>query len=240
MEHDWFDDLKAIRDCQADADIKHLLLVLQTYVRQDSCWPSIATIAKCLGVSERQAQYRMTKAKESGWIVVKAQFKDGRQTSNRIYLNYSMAYVRDVEGCNRLHPEGAMGCTQNYQEELEKKNTDKLFETDDPLKSLNAKSDRKVLSWSSEAGFHGDSLKTLKDSWKSAYPKVDVDAELRAMNAWLMANKPRYKDYGRFVNGWLRRTSERKQEVSNAHGRTNVRGQQWDTDNGIAPSIVKF
>lgn len=232
MEHDWFDDLKAIRDCEADADTKHLLLVLHTFVRQDSCWPSVATIAKCLGVSERQAQYRLAKAKEAAWIKATPQFKNGVQTSNRITLNYAKAYgqesvgVQSVagEGCNGLHPGGAMDCVQNYQLKLEKK--------------------KSGVSWSADRGFHGDGLESLRATWISSYPQVDIDAELRAMSAWLISNKPRYKDYARFINGWLRRQSERAKEGrSNAsrgsRGPGNV-GTIWDTDTKIAASVVKF
>ncbi len=40
------------------------------------------------------------------------------------------------------------------------------------------------------------------NAWIDAYP-VDIFSELKKMNAWLVSKGARYKDYGRFVNGWL-------------------------------------
>lgn len=92
MDRDWFDDLKAVRDVEAPAELKHLLLVLHTYVRQDSCWPSMGTIARCLGISVSAARRRVDAAEEAGWLSVVGRFDDGRQTSNRYVIKYERMY----------------------------------------------------------------------------------------------------------------------------------------------------
>lgn len=53
----------------------------------------------------------------------------------------------------------------------------------------------------------------------SAYPAVDVDAELKAMAAWLEANpKNRKSDYPRFINNWLRRAQDKAPRTENKPG----------------------
>jgi len=62
-------------------------------------------------------------------------------------------------------------------------------------------------------------LKTDVDFWNAlaaAYPDVDIPAQINRMTAWLIANpNKRYKNYKRFIQGWLSR-AERKE---NDHGK---------------------
>lgn len=84
---DWFTDLRAIRDCSATPETKHLLLVLYTFCRQDSCWPSQETLSAALGVKVRSVQLRLADAKEAGWVRVEQRWAPNGQTSNRYILN---------------------------------------------------------------------------------------------------------------------------------------------------------
>ena len=46
--------------------------------------------------------------------------------------------------------------------------------------------------------------------WRSAYPACDIDLELNAMKAWLLANPDKKKiRYERFIVNWLSRTQQR-------------------------------
>ena len=46
--------------------------------------------------------------------------------------------------------------------------------------------------------------------WKEAYPKCDVNMEIKRMGAWLIADPKRKKiNYKKFINGWLSRTQDR-------------------------------
>lgn len=58
---------------------------------------------------------------------------------------------------------------------------------------------------------HAVSLADLAE-WEQAYPRVDVNAELRKARAWSVANPAQRKTrrgVGKFLNGWLSRASER-------------------------------
>jgi len=45
-----------------------------------------------------------------------------------------------------------------------------------------------------------------KAGWKDAYPAVDIEAQLRIMREWLLANPTRKKsNYRQFINNWLNR-----------------------------------
>jgi hypothetical protein len=51
--------------------------------------------------------------------------------------------------------------------------------------------------------------------WKAAYPRVDIDGELRKAAAWIIANPRRAprKDLRRFLTSWLSRASESAPEA---------------------------
>ena len=45
--------------------------------------------------------------------------------------------------------------------------------------------------------------------WNEAYPKCDINTELKKMRAWLLADPKRKKiNYKKFINGWLSRTQD--------------------------------
>lgn len=44
------------------------------------------------------------------------------------------------------------------------------------------------------------------DAWLDAYP-IDILAETKKMNAWLISKGRRYRNYARFINDWLSRSS---------------------------------
>lgn len=49
-----------------------------------------------------------------------------------------------------------------------------------------------------------------KAGWKDAYPVVDIEAQLRIMREWLLANPSRKKsNYRQFINNWLKREQDK-------------------------------
>lgn len=53
----------------------------------------------------------------------------------------------------------------------------------------------------------------LKDSWKEAYPNVQIEAEIAKAKAWLISNpRKAKKDFRRFLNNWLSTAMERSPE----------------------------
>lgn len=50
--------------------------------------------------------------------------------------------------------------------------------------------------------------------WHSAYPAVNLEAELNSMVAWLKANpKNKKSNYERFITSWLKRTQDKARRV---------------------------
>jgi hypothetical protein len=73
-------------------------------------------------------------------------------------------------------------------------------------------------------------LKMDADFWNAlatAYPDQDIPMQINRMTAWLIANpNKRYKNYKRFIQGWLSR-AERKE---NNHGKTAPEQRRGDRD----------
>lgn len=56
------------------------------------------------------------------------------------------------------------------------------------------------------------------NEWKSLYPSVDVEQELRNMRGWLLANKTKKKTrsgINRFINTWLSKSQDRCKKKNN-------------------------
>ncbi|MEN2985500.1 MAG: hypothetical protein ABDH16_02400 [Thermodesulfovibrionaceae bacterium] len=68
----------------------------------------------------------------------------------------------------------------------------------------------------SEIYFDGISFKGIEkyiDKWKEAYPLVDIDNEIKQMEAWILA-QPRTrwkKDWKRFITNWLSREQDKRE-----------------------------
>lgn len=67
--------------------------------------------------------------------------------------------------------------------------------------------------------------KRLYETYISAYPALDVNAEIISMKAWLLsnpANRKTRKGMPRFVNGWLSKAQNRapRKEAANLNGNT--------------------
>jgi hypothetical protein len=59
------------------------------------------------------------------------------------------------------------------------------------------------------------------DEWSSAYPHLDVEAELRKARQWLIDNPPKRKTLRgmpRFLNGWLSRAQDSGRGVRRGNG----------------------
>ena len=57
--------------------------------------------------------------------------------------------------------------------------------------------------------FYSDIPQALLDSWREAYPNVNIDQELQKCKAWLISNTSKAKkDFKRFSNNWLAKAME--------------------------------
>lgn len=69
---------------------------------------------------------------------------------------------------------------------------------------------KEPIGWSDEGGWSG--VEARIEAWTDAYPGVDVDQELKAMNQWLIANPSKrktQKGLPRFITAWLKRQTEK-------------------------------
>ena len=57
--------------------------------------------------------------------------------------------------------------------------------------------------------FYSDIPQELLDTWKKAYPNVDIQENIKKCEAWLLSNTNKAKkDFKRFTNNWLSRAME--------------------------------
>ncbi len=74
--------------------------------------------------------------------------------------------------------------------------------------------------------FDGSSFQNINGQmtvWKSAYPAVDVESEIRKAAAWVVANpKNKKTQWGRFINNWLSRAQDKAPRVQ-----TTKPAQDW-------------
>jgi len=57
--------------------------------------------------------------------------------------------------------------------------------------------------------FYSNIPQELLETWKGAYPNVDINAQVKKCEAWLLCNTNKAKkDFKRFTNNWLSRAME--------------------------------
>lgn len=67
-----------------------------------------------------------------------------------------------------------------------------------------------LLTWDRVGGWSGVS-DLIREAWTEAYPACDINRQLAAMSAWLMANprKAKKSNWLKFANSWLTRSQDR-------------------------------
>tara|TARA_Y100000593_G_scaffold3534_1_gene6965 strand:- start:15 stop:491 length:477 start_codon:yes stop_codon:yes gene_type:complete len=57
--------------------------------------------------------------------------------------------------------------------------------------------------------FYSNIPQELLETWKKAYPNVDIQAQIKKCEAWLLCNTNKAKkDFKRFTNNWLSKSME--------------------------------
>lgn len=91
-------------------------LAYHANLKDSTAFPSIKTIAKEIGCSERKVQETVKALHEAGLITIKPRFtQDGDRTSNLYIVHYHLEVV------HRMHHPGARGAEELNVVELEKK-----------------------------------------------------------------------------------------------------------------------
>lgn len=88
-----------------DPQTQVLYMWLNHYSNEDGeCFPSIETLSKCCGMSDRTVHRRLSDLTDLGLISKQNQFVDSRQTTNLYTINL-------VEGVSESHPRGCQRVT---------------------------------------------------------------------------------------------------------------------------------
>lgn len=120
-------------------------------------------------------------------------------------------YQKDSTGYERLKR------WRNKQNETADDNGDKIRKDKirkDKIRQYKKKKKTPFVS-SDKIAFDSSSFRFInlngkKDLFKEKYPAIDIDAEIRKIEGWLMANpKNKKSNYERFINNWLSRAQDK-------------------------------
>lgn len=155
-----------------------------------------------LGAFERLQAWAVRNWKTAGFFII------NKRAMNRaeIPIHCGLALFQDLtdEAITRAEQLGWLRWYdlpefQNVLETFEKR-----FLAAEHNKTLHNKTQN--ITYSPENGF-GNIKQSDIDEWKATHPQLDVDYELRKMLTWLRANPKRYKQWRRFITGWLNRAT---------------------------------
>jgi hypothetical protein len=175
-----------------------LLLAISDFASDEGmAWPSVATLAGKIRMSERGTHYLLRKLEASGELVIER--NKGPKGCNLFRVQILQGAIH--AGVQPSSPGGATQFTRGVQ-------------PSSPEPSVN----RHEPSVSREKiAFDGSSFKNLNGhlaAWKTAYPAIDVEGELRKAAAWLVSNPKNKKSaYSRFLNSWLSRAQDKAPRV---------------------------
>ena len=168
------------------------------------CYPSISSIAKKIRLKERQAQRAVHSLLKDGYVKVIGNMFGGPPGATRQYqiiianltgviLDTPMqetGVMQDADGCHLGYETGVADDTQTVIEP-----------------SLTVRHSAKVkITLSPNGDF--ENIDPYIRVWESAYPSIDVRAQIREVAAWCISNpaKAPRSNYSRFINGWLSRS----------------------------------
>lgn len=109
---------------------------------------------------------------------------------------------QDVAGCRSTSPEVADVAHASC----------KLQATD----ASNTSASNVKITFSADLGFQG--VDGYMETWKKAYPAINVNVELEKAKAWLLANpKNKKSNYARFLTNWFSRSQDRAPRIAPTH-----------------------
>lgn len=171
---------------RAEERVKLTLLAIADHQGEQGAWPSIATLAKMVGTSERSIKRDIAALKELGELVVVPQ---GAPVSNQYKPNL---YFVNLTGVTGEHPSGS-GVT------------DEVSRGDTAGKSGVTRSGTQNLKRNIIK--HGDfnpSQEFINDLEKQ-FPGVDIRVNLESFNDWVKAKGASYKDWNAAFRNWVRK-----------------------------------
>jgi len=172
------------------------------------------TLAKIVGDTENKIAKLLQKLEAKN---VFSRLGDGTIICRRMYRES----VRKEEISEARSKAGKEGAKKRWQEDSKDKNK-KIAKiaasTSSSTSSSTSKSKKEEIIKKKEVkiDFNFEKRKFLninvedKAGWLDAYPAVDIEAQLRIMREWLLANPSRKKsNYRQFINNWLKREQDK-------------------------------
>jgi len=88
--------------------------------------------------------------------------------------------------------------------------------------------------WASQTGWQGITPAD-RSEWRSAFPAVDIDAELTSSGLWLKTNPPKATrtNWRKFILSWLRNAQDRggtRKASGPGHGTSPATAKAWDEE----------
>lgn len=174
------------------------------------CYPSIKSIAKKIRLKERQAQRAVNQLINDGFVQILSNKFGGAPGATRNYqiiISSLTGVIRDTPITGTGVMQDADGCHITPDTGVIRDTLTTIEPSLTTMQNTKAK-----ITLSSDGNFEniGDHLVV----WKSAYPNLDVMAEIRKAGAWCISNPKRCpkSNFPRFLNGWLSRNNSTPSE----------------------------
>jgi len=168
-----------------------------------ACWPSVATLARETGLTERSVFACTGRLAELGLLTIKP---GGGRGHGRLYelcgnpeRRFTLSSHETLNAGSR-NPEPVCAETLNTRSrEVDKGKKERKAAAPPEPKPF----------WSAETGWQNTNGRQ-RESWAKAYPAVDIDNNLARMDAWLRANprKAHKRNWARFIVNWLSRETD--------------------------------
>jgi hypothetical protein len=172
---------------RAEERVKLTLLAIADHQGEQGAWPSISTLAKMVGTSERSIKRDIAALKDLGELIVVPQ---GAPVDNQYKPNL---YFVNLTGVTGAHPSKPSGVT----EVVSRGDTrGKSGVTGSGTQNIK----RNIIKHG-EFNPSQDFLNQLEEQ----FPGVDLRANLEAFNDWVKAKGASYKDWNAAFRNWVRK-----------------------------------
>lgn len=227
---------RAVDDKRLGSAAIRVLLVLGTYANRDGwCYPSMATIAKRLGISEAAIRKQIRLLERYGYLRVEHRQRENGSTTTNLYrilhdVDIPPEHDRLQEGEPEVPPEPEVRPGGNLKfggpEPLEVRppRTSRGSPQNDPIEQPNE------LGGGAPYAFVGRVIRLKPNDferWRTSYPHIpDIIAELQAADDYYAENPPRGGKWFFAVSRWLKRANDEAQ-LNRQRRKEGTRGEDW-------------
>ena len=155
-----------------------------------------------LGAFERLQAWAVRNWKTAGFFTINKRAMNLKEIP--IHCGLALFPETTSEAINRAEQLGWLEWVSLSEFRLVLETFEKRFFAAEHNKTLHNKTQN--ITYSADTGFGNIQVSDIEE-WKSTHLQLDVDHELRKMLTWLRANPKRYKQWRRFITGWLNRAT---------------------------------